>query len=80
MAGEGDDFEVYFDSGVRSGRDVLKALCLGAKGVGLGRPQLGGSLKAMEIPWNWWKIADFPSIFLDFHRFSMDFPPLPPFF
>eukprot|EP00931_Biecheleriopsis_adriatica_P050893 TRINITY_DN29493_c0_g1_i1.p1 TRINITY_DN29493_c0_g1~~TRINITY_DN29493_c0_g1_i1.p1 ORF type:complete len:267 (+),score=45.50 TRINITY_DN29493_c0_g1_i1:62-862(+) len=30
--------ELYFDSGVRSGRDALKALCLGAKGIGLGRP------------------------------------------
>ncbi|CAJ1442434.1 unnamed protein product [Effrenium voratum] len=30
--------EVYFDSGLRSGRDVLKALCLGARAVGLGRP------------------------------------------
>ena len=41
LGAEGQDFEVYFDSGVRSGRDVLKALCLGAKGVGLGRPRLG---------------------------------------
>lgn len=30
--------ELLFDSGVRSGRDALKALCLGATGVGLGRP------------------------------------------
>eukprot|EP00438_Fugacium_kawagutii_P030209 Skav209847 [mRNA] locus=scaffold980:28718:35795:- [translate_table: standard] len=30
-------FELYFDSGVRSGRDVAKALCLGATGVGIGR-------------------------------------------
>lgn len=29
--------EVYIDGGVRRGSDVLKALCLGAKGVGLGR-------------------------------------------
>ena len=29
--------EVYVDGGVRRGTDVLKALCLGAKGVGLGR-------------------------------------------
>ncbi|KAG8715750.1 Cytochrome b2, mitochondrial precursor [Ceratobasidium sp. 423] len=29
--------EVYIDGGVRRGTDVLKALCLGAKGVGLGR-------------------------------------------
>jgi len=30
--------ELYFDSGVRSGRDALKALCLGATAVGIGRP------------------------------------------
>ena len=30
--------EVYLDGGVRRGADVLKALCLGAKGVALGRP------------------------------------------
>lgn len=30
-------FEVYIDGGVRRGTDILKALCLGAKGVGLGR-------------------------------------------
>lgn len=34
------DIEVYIDGGVRRGTDVLKALCLGAKGVGLGRPFL----------------------------------------
>ncbi|KAF8681200.1 CRM1 C terminal [Rhizoctonia solani] len=32
-----DKIEVYVDGGVRRGTDVLKALCLGAKGVGLGR-------------------------------------------
>lgn len=30
--------EVFIDGGVRRGTDVLKALCLGAKGVGIGRP------------------------------------------
>ncbi|KAK4705069.1 L-lactate dehydrogenase (cytochrome), partial [Phenoliferia sp. Uapishka_3] len=34
------DLEVYIDGGARRGTDVLKALCLGAKGVGLGRPFL----------------------------------------
>ncbi|KAH3672400.1 hypothetical protein WICMUC_004236 [Wickerhamomyces mucosus] len=29
--------EVYLDGGIRRGTDILKALCLGAKGVGLGR-------------------------------------------
>jgi L-lactate dehydrogenase (cytochrome) len=33
-----DKFSVFLDGGVRHGTDVLKALCLGAKGVGLGRP------------------------------------------
>ncbi|RSH77748.1 uncharacterized protein EHS24_002806 [Apiotrichum porosum] len=32
--------EVYIDGGVRRGTDVVKALCLGARGVGMGRPFL----------------------------------------
>ncbi|KAL4955419.1 FMN-dependent dehydrogenase-domain-containing protein [Aspergillus filifer] len=32
--------EVYLDGGVRRGTDVVKALCLGATGVGIGRPFL----------------------------------------
>ena len=32
--------EVYVDGGVRRGTDVLKALALGAKAVGIGRPTL----------------------------------------
>ena len=35
-----DRHEVYIDGGVTRGTDVLKALCLGARGVGLGRPFL----------------------------------------
>ena len=38
----GDRIEVHMDGGIRSGQDVLKALCLGAKGVYLGRPFLYG--------------------------------------
>ncbi|MFI8458162.1 alpha-hydroxy acid oxidase [Kitasatospora sp. NPDC085464] len=38
----GGHCEVLFDSGVRSGTDVLKALALGASGVLLGRPVLWG--------------------------------------
>ncbi|KZT10355.1 uncharacterized protein LAESUDRAFT_644780, partial [Laetiporus sulphureus 93-53] len=34
------DHDIYIDGGVRRGTDVLKALCLGARGVGLGRPFL----------------------------------------
>lgn len=30
--------EVHIDGGVRRGSDILKAICLGAKGVGVGRP------------------------------------------
>jgi L-lactate dehydrogenase (cytochrome) len=32
--------EVYIDCGVRRGTDIIKALCLGAKAVGMGRPFL----------------------------------------
>ncbi|MFB6155868.1 MAG: alpha-hydroxy-acid oxidizing protein [Haloferacaceae archaeon] len=38
----GDDVPVVFDSGVRNGADVLRALALGADLVGLGRPYLYG--------------------------------------
>jgi L-lactate dehydrogenase (cytochrome) len=31
------NFDVYIDGGVKRGSDVLMALALGAKGVGLGR-------------------------------------------
>ena len=38
----GDQIEVHFDSGIRSGQDVLKALALGAKGTHIGRAFLYG--------------------------------------
>jgi L-lactate dehydrogenase (cytochrome) len=38
----GDDLAVLFDSGVRSGSDVIKALALGADAVCLGRPYVWG--------------------------------------
>lgn len=52
-----DKIEVYVDGGVRRGTDVVKALCLGARGVGLGRPILyaqsaygaAGVSKALQI-------------------------------
>jgi len=53
----GDKIEVHMDGGIRSGQDVLRALCLGAKGVYIGRPFLyglgangkAGVTKALEI-------------------------------
>ena len=53
----GDRLEVHMDGGIRSGPDVLKALCLGAKGTYIGRPFLyglgalgkPGVTKALEI-------------------------------
>lgn len=38
----GDDIEVFADSGIRSGSDVLRALALGANSVLIGRPSLWG--------------------------------------
>jgi L-lactate dehydrogenase (cytochrome)/(S)-mandelate dehydrogenase len=38
----GNRAEVYLDGGVRRGTDVITALCLGARGVFIGRPYLYG--------------------------------------
>ena len=38
----GDQIEVHFDSGIRSGQDVLKALALGAKATHIGRAYIYG--------------------------------------
>jgi lactate 2-monooxygenase len=38
----GDKINVFFDSGIRTGVDIIKALCLGAKGVFIGRPWVYG--------------------------------------
>lgn len=35
-----DRFEIYIDGGIRRGTDIIKALAMGAKAVGLGRPML----------------------------------------
>ncbi|NEX63512.1 alpha-hydroxy-acid oxidizing protein [Noviherbaspirillum galbum] len=48
------DTPVLFDSGVRSGTDVVKALALGARAVGIGRPYvyglaLGGAAGAAHV-------------------------------
>ena len=45
----GKDLEVWLDSGIRSGQDVLKALALGAKGTMIGRSYVYG-LGAMGEP------------------------------
>ena len=49
----GDKVTVLFDSGIRTGVDIIKALCLGAKGVLVGRPfiyglAVGGKLGARD--------------------------------
>ena len=57
VAAVGDQTEVYLDSGIRSGQDVLKALALGAKGTFIGRSYIyglgamgqAGVTKALEI-------------------------------
>ncbi|KAI9760151.1 MAG: hypothetical protein M4579_001871 [Chaenotheca gracillima] len=35
-----DRIEIFVDGGIRRSTDIIKALCLGAKGVGIGRPFL----------------------------------------
>jgi 4-hydroxymandelate oxidase len=42
VAAVGDRAEVYVDGGIRSGVDVLRARCLGARAVMVGRPVLWG--------------------------------------
>ncbi len=42
VAAVGGRIPVFLDGGVRRGTDVLKALALGAKAVGIGRPMLWG--------------------------------------
>ncbi len=38
----GNDIEVHFDGGIRSGQDVLKAICLGARATYIGRAYIYG--------------------------------------
>jgi L-lactate dehydrogenase (cytochrome) len=42
VAEVGNDIEVHFDGGIRSGQDVLKAICLGAKSTYIGRAFIYG--------------------------------------
>ena len=37
-----NQFEIFVDGGIRRGTDIFKALCLGAKMVGIGRPIIYG--------------------------------------
>lgn len=38
----GDKVEIHIDGGLRSGQDILKSMCLGARGTYVGRPYLYG--------------------------------------
>jgi isopentenyl diphosphate isomerase/L-lactate dehydrogenase-like FMN-dependent dehydrogenase len=44
----GDKVEVYLDSGIRRGTDVLKAIAYGARAVFIGRPVLWGLASGAE--------------------------------
>lgn len=52
-----DNIEIYLDSGVRSGQDVIRSVAMGARGVFIGRPFLyglgamgeAGVIKALEV-------------------------------
>ena len=46
MVAAAADVPVLFDSGIRSGADVVKALALGASAVGIGRPYAYGAALA----------------------------------
>jgi isopentenyl diphosphate isomerase/L-lactate dehydrogenase-like FMN-dependent dehydrogenase len=48
VAAVGDRVEVLFDSGVRGGADVVKAVALGARAVLFGRPWVYGLALAGE--------------------------------
>ena len=43
-----DRMEIFVDSGIRRGTDILKAICLGATGVGIGRSALFASNYGQE--------------------------------
>jgi len=53
----GDKLTVLFDSGIRTGVDIIKALSLGAKAVLVGRPviyglSVGGKVSRVSHPQN----------------------------
>lgn len=45
----GDKLTVLFDSGIRTGVDIIKALSLGAKAVLVGRPAIYGLAIAGKV-------------------------------
>ena len=55
-----DDIEIYLDSGIRSGQDVIRSVAMGARGVFIGRAFLyglgamgeAGVTKALEVIYN----------------------------
>ena len=55
-----DNIEIYLDSGVRSGQDVIRSVAMGARGVFIGRPFLyglgaygeDGVTRALQIMYN----------------------------
>lgn len=54
MDAVGDKMTVMVDSGIRTGADIMKALCLGAKAVLIGRPviyglAIGGKMGAKSV-------------------------------
>src|SRR5204862_7310301 len=57
LASVGDRIEVLLDGGIRRGSDIVKALCLGARGVlvgrayayGLGAAGFAGVSRALEV-------------------------------
>ena len=48
----GDELTVLFDSGIRGGADIIKALSLGAKAVFVGRPAIYGLAIAGKVRWS----------------------------
>jgi lactate 2-monooxygenase len=48
----GDKLTVLFDSGIRTGVDIIKALSLGAKAVLIGRPAIYGLAIGGKVRWN----------------------------
>ncbi len=47
----GDQLTIIFDSGIRGGVDIIKALSLGAKAVFVGRPAIYGLAVAGKVCW-----------------------------